>query len=260
MTEILQKQIPHNPLAAQRLPGIAPLAVSDWLTPDDAFADQMAERERLLETARERVLMLDESGRAAAEELLETVLDHLYAGARQRVTRPDGMVTELDWADPLGTLGRITQQDFCLLEKPEESPEHILTGAVLCFPASWTLSEKFMRPLTAIHVPVDSYDANIAARVQRLFDGVQVSRPLWRFNALWYRDARLHQPRSADAPRPKPETGQAGFLRSEKQTILRLPRTRAVVFGIHTFVASRANVIAQWGGASESGAVLHTVD
>ena len=117
MTEILQKQIPHNPLAAQRLPGIAPLAVSDWLTPDDAFADQMAERERLLETARERVLMLDESGRAAAEELLETVLDHLYAGARQRVTRPDGMVTELDWADPLGTLGRITQQDFCLLEK-----------------------------------------------------------------------------------------------------------------------------------------------
>ncbi len=259
MTEILQKKIPHNPLEPQRLPGIAPLAVSDWLTPDDAFAAQLAERERLLAAKRDRVLMLDESGRAAAQELLETVLDHLYDGAREEVTRADGARVDIDWADPLGSLCRITQQDFCLLQKPEDAPEHILTGAVLCFPASWTLSEKFMRPLTAIHVPVDSYDANLAARVQRLFDGVQVGRPLWRFNALWYHDAALHQPRSANAPRPKPKAGQAGFLRSEKQTILRLPRTRAVVFGIHTFVLSRADVLGQWAQAGGSADQLHTV-
>ncbi|MEL0438702.1 heme-dependent oxidative N-demethylase family protein [Phycobacter sp. K97] len=258
MTEILQKQIPHNPLEPQRLPGIAPLAVGDWLTPDDAFAAQMAERERLIGTARDRVLMLDESGRAAAEELLETVLDHLYGGVRGQVARPDGARVEIDWADPLGSLGRITQQDFCLLQKSEGAPEHILTGAVLCFPASWTLSEKFMRPLTAIHVPVDSYDAKLAARVQRLFDGVQVGRPLWRFNALWYHEADLHHPRSANTPRPKPKAGQAGYLRSEKQTILRLPRTRAVIFGIHTFVLRRADVLGQWADGAGGEEQLHT--
>ncbi|MDE4139567.1 MULTISPECIES: heme-dependent oxidative N-demethylase family protein [Rhodobacterales] len=246
MTAILQTQIPYNPLASQRLPGIKPLPVADWLRSDDAFGDQMAERERLLDTARDKVLMLDEGGRPAAEELLERVLAHLYPGAEDQVQRPDGVTVRIDWLDPLGTLGRITQQDFCILEKPEGAAEHVLTGAVLCFPASWTLSEKFMRPLTAIHVPVDSYDANIAARVQRLFDGVQVDRPLWRFNALWYHDPMLHQPRSANAPREQPRSGEAGFMRSETQSILRLPRTRAVVFSIHTFVLSRADVLRQW--------------
>lgn len=259
MTEILQTRIPHNPLEPKRLPGIAPLAVADWLTPDDAFAGQMAERERLLDSARDRVLMLDESGRAAAEELLEQVLAQLYPDAEEEVTRPDGVKVRIDRSDPLGSLGRITQQDFCILEKPEGSEEHILTGAVLCFPASWTLAEKFMRPLTAIHVPVDSYDANIAARVQRLFDGVQLGRPLWRFNALWYHDAALHQPRSAAAPRQQPPSGEAGYLRSEKQTILRLPRTGAVIFGIHTFVLRRADVLEQWGDHAESDQTLHTV-
>lgn len=258
MTEILQNKIPHNPLEPQRLPGIAPLPAAAWLTPDDAFSAQMTERERLLSTARDQVLMLDESGRAAAEELLEAVLDHLCGGARKTVTRPDGVGVTVDWADPLGSLGRITQQDFCILEKPEHAQEHILTGAVLCFPASWMLAEKFMRPLTAIHVPVESYDANVAARVQRLFDGVQVGRPLWRFNALWYHDAALHQPRSASAPRPKPKSGEAGFLRSEKQTILRLPRTRAVIFGIHTFVLRRADVLRQWAGQAGVDPQLHT--
>lgn len=259
MTAILQKQIPHNPLRPQPLPGISPLDVAQWLTPDDAFAGQLAERERLLAQSRNRVLMLDDSARPAAEELLTHVLAHLYPDATDQVLRPDGVQVSIDRNDPLGTLGRITQQDFCILEKPEGSEEHILTGAVLCFPASWTLSEKFMRPLTDIHVPVDQYDANIAARVQRLFDGVQVDRPLWRFNALWYHAPDLHQPRSAAAPRQAPPSGQAGFLRSEKQTIRRLPETRAVIFGIHTFVLKREDVLSQWGEDATSGASLHSV-
>jgi hypothetical protein len=50
--------------------------------------------------------------------------------------------------------------------------EHVLTAAVLCFPASWHLADKIGRPLTTIHVPVKVYDETLARRVQRLFDGV----------------------------------------------------------------------------------------
>ena len=117
--------------------------------------------------------------------------------------------------------------------------EHILTGAVLCFPASWRLDEKFMRPLTGIHVPVGSYDDQVAKRVQRLFDGVRPGRPLWRFNGLWYDDATLYHPRSIHDRRDHPEPGQARFLRSERQSILRLPDTGAVIFGIHTYIVRR---------------------
>ncbi|HAW48781.1 MAG TPA: DUF3445 domain-containing protein, partial [Roseovarius sp.] len=58
-------------------------------------------------------------------------------------------------------------------------------------------------------------------------------RPLWRFNALNYVDPVLHQPRSRVQPS---ETADLPYLRSERQCVLRLPRTRACVFSIHTYV------------------------
>ena len=138
------------------------------------------------------------------------------------------------------TLSQLTQEDFCILEKRED--EHVLTAAALCFPASWLLAEKFMQPLVGIHVPVASYDENIARRVQRLFDAVRVEQPLWRFNALWYADPALHQPRSAHVHRDEKFSQSAKYLRSELQTIRRLPKTKAVIFGIHTYVLAEAVV------------------
>lgn len=237
MREILQQELPYDVAAVRPLPGIRPLDMADWLLRDEAFAAQMAERERLLAARREEVLALDPAARTAALELLDLVVAQAFPGAGDHVTRPDGVTVALDRTDPMGTLGRLAQEDFCILQK--QGDEHVLTGAVLCFPASWTLREKFMRPLTTIHDPVDSYDQGMARRVQRLFDGVRVGQPLWRFNALWYVDPTLHQPRSVSDPRPRQTSGAAEFLRSERQTILRLPDSSAVVFAIHTFVVSR---------------------
>lgn len=256
---ILQKSIPHNPLETVRLPGIKPLDIQNWLVPDDAFTGQMARRAALLSQSRAEVLMMDAGALAAAQELLQMVLDHRYGGlegapqavsGRQAVTRSDGVVIELDWDDPLGTLGHLCQEDFCILQRPEGSAEHVLTGAVLCFPASWKLSEKFMRPLIGIHDTVDSYDDGIATRVQRLFDGVQSGKPLWRFNALWYQSPELHTPRGVHDPRDRSHGMDAPYMRSEQQVILRLPKTGAVVFSIHTYMVLKEDVMRQWGSVS----------
>jgi len=234
MTPILQNTIPYDALTTRPLPGIQPADLDNWLHMDDAFAGQMRRRAEVLADHRENVLALAPCAKPAAQELLKLVLSHAYPGSVDRVTRPDGQLIGIDHDHPLETLCHLVQEDFCILQKHKE--EHVLTGALLCFPASWRLSEKFMRPLIAIHERVDSYDVNIARRVQRLFDGIQPGRPLWRFNALWYDDAELYQPRSATAPRELSDPGTASFLRSERQTLLRLPDTRAVVFSIHTYV------------------------
>ena len=110
----------------------------------------------------------------------------------------------------------------------------------MTFPASWRLAEKIGQPLTAIHDPVSEYTPDIARRVQRLFDGVQVGRPLWRYNQLWYHDPALFQPRSSMEPRSKPDSA-ARYFRTERQCVVRLPKTRAVVFSIHTWVLERAS-------------------
>lgn len=239
MSDILQTSLPYDPNAPRPLPGIAAFDIQDWLQVDDAFARQMTERARLLSEQRDAVLALDGRARDAAQELLDMVLDLAYNGARDKVTRPDGGQVVVNRDDPLGTLGHLVQEDLCILQK--QGDEHVLTGAVLCFPASWMLSEKFMQPLIGIHASVDEYDSRIAKRVQRLFDGVQVGRPIWRFNALWYTDAKLHQPHSIHDRRVKTDDATAPFFRSERQCILRLPKTRAVVFSIHTYVLSRAS-------------------
>ncbi len=246
MAEILQHSIPYDVFSPRPLPGIQPLNMTDWLIVDEAYAAQMAERERLVKEVPETVLQMNAQALAPAQEMLEMVLVQIEADvpakytvdrAASRVTRPDGGTVVLDLGRPLHTLAHLLQEDICILQKMGD--EHVLTGAVLCFPASWTLAEKFMQPLTGIHIPVGSYTEDIARRVQRLFDGVRPGRPLWRFNALWYADAALHQPRSAHARRDERFATTAGFMRSERQSILRLPETGAVVFTIHTFVVAR---------------------
>lgn len=240
MNKILQDKIPYDVGDLRALPGIQPATMENWLHRDEAFVGQMQRRQKLLTERRDDVLALDPQAEPAARELLDLVLSQVYPNADEEVVRPDGVSVAVDRAQPLDTLCRLVQEDFCILQK--RGTEHVLTGAILCFPASWLLSEKFMRPLIDIHVPVASYDENIAKRVQRLFDGIQPGRPLWRFNALWYEDPELFQPRSASDRRGDTDRRKTSYLRSERQTLLRLPKTDAVVFSIHTYVLA-ANAV-----------------
>lgn len=241
MTVILQRHLPYEVSGRRALPGIAPLDLAQWLVVDEAFAAQMALRAQLLARCRAEVLAVTPEGESAAQELLGYVLAWLarhapgYGVGETSVRRPDGIEVPIDRSDPMGTLGHLVQEDLCLLQKRGE--EHVLSAAVLCFPASWRLADKIGRPLSTIHVPVAAYDADLARRVQRLFDGVQAGRPLWRFNALHYAEAELHLPRprvqpSAEATQP--------YLRSERQCVLRLPESGACVFSIHTYVIDRS--------------------
>ena len=232
MTEILQEDLPAEMAGAPALPGVAPCGADDWLRVDDAYAAQMARRVDLLETRSEAVLWCAPEALGAAREVLDEALAILpakgFAVAPSEVVCPDGRCVTVDRDRPLWTLGQLVQEDICILQK--RGDQHVLTAAVLCFPASWRLLEKVGRPLTDIHTPVAEYDVDLARRVQRLFDGVRAGRPLWRFNKLAYGDAELHQPRRIAS------SGTARFIRSERQCILRMPQSDAVVFSIHTWV------------------------
>ncbi|MEL6517697.1 MAG: DUF3445 domain-containing protein [Pseudomonadota bacterium] len=244
MTPVLHPELPYavwTDPAMWRLPGVAPAGPDDWLQVDAAYAGQMALRDALVVKRPAAVVAMLDNARSAAEEMLENALDWArrhggyHIGADQ-ITRPDGVTIRPDSDTPLITLARLFQQDLCLMERHGDA--HVLTGAALCFPASWTLAEKLGKPLDAIHRPVPEYHADLAKRVQRLFDAIAVDRPLWRANALFYNDPALHQPRSEGATH-RAAGAEAAYLRSEKQVLKRLPRTGAVVFSIHTWLVAR---------------------
>jgi dimethylamine monooxygenase subunit A len=167
---VLNATLPFAPWTdpkTHRLPGIQPLDPADWLRVADSYPGQMAERDHLIATRPQAVHALDPDALPAARELMATILPRLPAlGFRidgDRITRPDEISVPVDFDQPLLSLGRLVQEDLCLMEN--RGDEHVLTGAILCFPASWTLSEKFLRPLVRIHEPVASYDPDMARRV-----------------------------------------------------------------------------------------------
>lgn len=248
-TPVLHDALPFAPWMDPRsakLPGIQPADPEDWIRQDEAYADQMALRDHLISQQTEKVHALLPEARPAADELYQMTLEKLartpgYSISDLHAVRPDGVHVVLDRDQPLLTLGRLVQEDLCILEA--EGREHRLTGALLCFPASWTLAQKIGHPLLKIHVPVDEYDENLARRVQRLFDGVKEGMPLWRMNWLSYDDPQLHQPRLEGVSRPAP--ADHTYIRCERQVIMRLPRSRAVAFTIHTYIAPTSTLTAE---------------
>jgi dimethylamine monooxygenase subunit A len=241
MREICQNSLPIKPWMEEktrRLPGLNPVIAGDWLRVDEVYAAQMAYREELLDERTGDVYQISKGALPAAEELLERVLEEVaqksgYDVQPKSVTCPDGRVVTIDHENPLSTAARLVQVDLVLMEKVGDA--HVLSGAVLCFPASWSLAEKFGRNLFTIHDPVEPYDADVGKRVQRLFDFIKPEHPMWRANYLIYSNPDLHQPRREENRRVI-DREAALWVRVERQCLVRLPKTQAVVFSIHSYV------------------------
>ena len=221
-----------------RLPGLQPVVEGDWLRVDEAYAAQMAYRDRLLKERRNDVFM-----RVAGASMVEAALFNQVAATvlalpgferlERGIRRPDGVVVDpAREFSPVIAAARLAQEDLLILEQTEEG--HVLTSGVLCFPASWTLAQKMGRNMIGIHQPVDRYDDGIARRVNRVMDVLQQGAAVWRANVLCYNDPELHQPRLEHERRPFDPEGPV-YVRVERQALKRVT-PKAMVFSIHTYV------------------------
>jgi hypothetical protein len=98
----------------------------------------------------------------------------------------------------------------------------------------WKLPDKLGSSLADVHGPVPAYADELAARVDRFLDRLRPDRPVWRRNWLIHDSPELHLPAPpppSDAPLEVPD---GLWLRSERQTLRRLPTTGAVLFTIRT--------------------------
>jgi hypothetical protein len=227
--------------------GIKALDLADWIQIDERCATQLAERRRLLDEQRSEVLAgLPESG-PGQRELLALLLDYLPECFPEHYRQFNGRIENLAtgerfalpaWDDaPLELAGRLVQEDLCLMQRGEAG--YRLVAAVLCFPAHWRLVDKLGRPLQVIHEPVPGFDERLADPVDRFFASIQVARPVWRLNwSLVDAPTLFRPPEHRGNPRPisAEQAGRELWLRVERQTLRRLPRSGDVVFGIHTYV------------------------
>ncbi len=112
-----------------------------------------------------------------------------------------------------------------------------LTGAiVLSAPTFFSVDHAFGRDLTALHAPVPDGD-QLAARIARVFDALRPGQVLERFNwTLQWGDARFTPDaaplRAAAQAAAVSEACDHLHVRVERQTIIKLPQTGAVLFTI----------------------------
>ncbi len=241
----------HTPYRGSKTPfsiGLSPLDPEAWLEPDEFLREHLAEKARLLSDYHEDVVAVEPGSEAAQQEVLDLVIEHVgrlfpdryeISGRHIRVL-PDGPDHALDMRDgaPLELAARLVQEDLCLMRKDDNG--HRLAAAVVCFPSSWSLAEKFSRPLSLIHGPVPGIDARMSAGIDRIFDNLKVDRPVWRHNWAIMNDAVLHHPARHSGERHEldfdRDLGEQLFIRVERQTLRRLPASGDILFTIRIHV------------------------
>lgn len=197
-----------------------------WLLVDDARPMELALRERLLAERRAVVFGCLPAADAAAEELLHAVLTWL---ADRGVNPPPPTAGD----HPLVAAGRIVQEDLCLMVQ-RDGAWH-LDGGVVCFPTLWRLGDRLGQPTPTLHERVAHYD-ELEARVDRFFDRFPPDRVVWRRNMSIKPYSLLHVPAAkVELPmlghRVAPD-GSPFWIRTERQTLRRLPASGAIVFAI----------------------------
>ncbi|MEY2404983.1 MAG: hypothetical protein QOD38_2534 [Acidimicrobiaceae bacterium] len=130
-----------------------------------------------------------------------------------------------DLLEPLERAALRVEEDLCVLV------DGVLVAGCVCFPSHWRLAGMLGRPLTEIHERVPGYASELGSKVdsflRRLTTGTVAGR----------RNFAIHELPDLFAPEVPPTLGvppSEQWLRTERQTLRRLPRSEAVLFTIRT--------------------------
>ena len=132
-------------------------------------------------------------------------------------------------------------EDMCLLANAGEGEPYRLIGAAVAWPSDWSPAEKMGLPLTALHAPIQGYAEQLATGVDRfmaqLKPGAIFGRANWFIAATGAMRWIAASPSEAFAHVTSANAGETLFIRSERQTLRRLPETGAIVFTIGVYIA-----------------------
>jgi dimethylamine monooxygenase subunit A len=266
----------HTPYDGTSKPftiGLSQLNPNEWIEVDANLLHYLDEKRRLYREELANVLVAEQGTEAAQQEVLDMLVEHLpkrfpkiyqhtdnsiliqppndrhpSEGRDPALPQTTTVVVKLDpglrrddsiGGGALATAALLIQEDLVLMR---HSPiGWRLVAASLCFPSAWNLHEKFGRPMHDIHKPVPGFGEGTrnAGLIDRMFDNLRVEQPVIRWNWSLYGDTRLYHPASDNQMKRRfgdgPIDGKV-FMRLERQTLRKLPKSGDILFTIRIFV------------------------
>ncbi|RWC43636.1 MAG: DUF3445 domain-containing protein [Mesorhizobium sp.] len=232
--------------------GLKPLDPANWIEIDDHLLPYLAEKHRLYAEIPERVFVEEDGTRDAQQEVLDLLGAHLMERFPETYRRTGSGIEVVGAASrlpasladaPLAKASQLIQEDLILMRRSDSDSGWRLVAGSLCFPSSWSLLEKFGKPLHDIHAPVPGFGPGTrpADLINRMFDGLQgqaVERYNWSIqsgDALYHPLSNLQRiDRATNRPSrfPDGDIDAHAFIRVERQTLRKLPVSRDILFTI----------------------------
>lgn len=235
------------------------LDINHWLDMDKYYWHYIQEKKRIWKTyGRENIDWLPE-GYDASLELMEMVQEHMLERYPLLFTvlvdkKEQGKIVKnemtLDILDmtyplkehPLVYVTQMAKEDFYIVQKNPEDGLHYLVAAAVPFPGgSFGVHEKIGKHLDVIHDDVPYYHEKLKKSMERWFARLDEYTPVER--ASWYIswDHKLKFNNVYRLPKFQPNidadmkaTDPREFnVRVERQTLRRLPKSRAIIFTNH---------------------------
>jgi len=212
--------------------GVRPLDLANWieLGPDAEAA--IAAKPLLMAEHPDTVFAVLDGVEPESTEVAEALIEHLSARWPDRYGQ-----AELDASlHPLDAAARLVPEDLVLLV--ERDGQLVFGGGSVCFPNRWDLCSKLGLSMAGVHAPVAQLNEQLEAPIDSFFARLTPARSFWRLGwgildtPDWYTPVN-----GTAAARPTTPGPNDHFLRVERETLRRFPRTNCILFTIRTYVA-----------------------
>lgn len=231
--------------------GLKPIALENWLLPDDQV-EWLKQKNLILDKSPDEVFQALANSLAAQTEAADLVA--ITVGKQLQQNEP-----------PLLAASRLVSDDLIVMEKQGDIWQ--LTALSLCSPTFFDAKYAVGNSLALLHGPIPTGGFDLVGRIARIFDSFAPDNVLERFNWTVQWGADKYTPngqklRDEAASASIAEAPKMLFERVERQTIRRLPKTGAVLFTIRVRLnnlfdilqdpAARAAFENAWNAAPEN--------
>jgi hypothetical protein len=218
--------------------GARPGNAEEFFYNSSEHEELMAHRHKIIASYPERHVFQGSAAKAAVDELAE------WGGAPSMDCRE---------------LALLWEQDFLVLLADAQGKE-VFQAGVVCFPSSWRPEEKVGLPIYAIHSPVPTLNERLGEQIDKFIAGIKPDTVWERVNWGLSRSAELNQHPDCEIPRLEPPFNlNQVWVRREDQVLFRLPKTRALIFGINVFNISVGEVASDKEGRAGLRRAIETM-
>ncbi|CEJ86152.1 hypothetical protein VHEMI04024 [[Torrubiella] hemipterigena] len=237
--------------------GLRVVAPIDWIELDNQFPKFHADKAARIIERGEQCIKTHEEAFSAAVELLEELTEYLPARYPSLYQKTATGIRNL-WSgesfniqgrllqeDPMVICSRLVQDDLALMIEQPDGQYRLLAGSIL-LAGFWRLSDKFGMTLSDIHTSghVPHFHEKLEGGMLKFFQRLKCDKFYARNNYFIQVDESLPWSYSIgdeDSPALSWSTAEKNkaiehhWFRSERQTLRRLPKTKAICFTIRTY-------------------------